>query len=631
MKFKIMNARWAKSTVLQSILAGSLYTAGIFAPSAHADVAALSVDGNKILSGGQEASFAGNSLFWSNNYWGGEKYYTAETVKWLKDDWGATLVRAAMGVEDNGGYLDDKDGNKQKVKTVVDAAIANDMYVIIDWHSHHAEDHRSEAITFFKEMAQTYGTKNNVIYEIYNEPLQISWSGKIKPYAEAVISAIREIDPDNLIIVGTPTWSQDVDVASQDPITGYDNIAYTLHFYAGTHKQSLRNKAQTALNNGIALFATEWGTVNANGDGAVNTSETNQWMTFFKNNRISHANWALNDKSEGASALNPGASPSGGWSQSDLTTSGAFVKDIIKNWNDGSPTGSSSSSSSGSSSSSSSSTSSSSSGSVNLPKKIEAENYNSAPVETTSGNSGNPTNCTYRGLGVDVSNASEGTCYIGWTAAGEKVTYNVGSANGTYNIALRTASLNAGRRISVYINNTLADTVNTEGGGWQNWKTQTISNVYIPSNAVITVEFYDGRSNLNYLNVTTAGGTSSSSSSSSTGSSSSGSSSSSSSSSSSGGGCNGYVDIPWNTRTEVNLGNNACVRVNRNLSGETLQLWDSDTNTSCDFRGTVSSVNGSGSVNVTGNYVSSSSLTGTILQFTPKAGTSCKYVKVRAY
>ena len=142
------------------------------------------------------------------------------------------------------------------------------MYVIIDWHSHHAESYRSNAIAFFQDMARTYGTRNHVIYEIYNEPLQISWSGTIKPYAQAVISAIRAIDPDNLIIVGTPSWSQDVDVAAADPIAG-TNIAYTLHFYAGTHGQFLRDKAQTALNRGVALFVTEWGSVNANGDGAV--------------------------------------------------------------------------------------------------------------------------------------------------------------------------------------------------------------------------------------------------------------------------------------------------------------------------------------------------------------------------
>ncbi|HEY7883661.1 MAG TPA: glycoside hydrolase family 5 protein [Cellvibrionaceae bacterium] len=279
-------------------------------------------------------SIAGPSLFWSTNGWGGEKYYNADAVAWVKEQWGAMLIRAAMGAQREAGhYIQQPEDNRNKVITVVDAAIASDMYVIIDWHSHHAEEHQQQAVDFFTEMATLYGEYDNVIYEIYNEPLNTtSWSNTIKPYAEAVIAAIRAVDPDNLIIVGTPTWSQDVDVASNDPITGFDNIAYALHFYAGTHTQFLRDKASTAMNNGIALFATEWGTVNANGDGDVALEETLEWMAFFKDNQISHANWALNDKDEGASVLKPGASVSGGWSDNDLTESGLLVRDIILNW-----------------------------------------------------------------------------------------------------------------------------------------------------------------------------------------------------------------------------------------------------------------------------------------------------------
>ncbi|AYH48760.1 endoglucanase [Dickeya fangzhongdai] len=291
--------------------------------NAWASVEPLSVNGNKIYAGEKAKSFAGNSLFWSNNGWGGEKFYTADTVASLKKDWKSSIVRAAMGVQESGGYLQDPAGNKAKVEKVVDAAIANDMYVIIDWHSHSAENNRSEAIRFFQEMARKYGNKPNVIYEIYNEPLQVSWSNTIKPYAEAVISAIRAIDPDNLIIVGTPSWSQNVDEASRDPING-KNIAYTLHFYAGTHGESLRNKARQALNNGIALFVTEWGAVNADGNGGVNQTETDAWVTFMRDNNISNANWALNDKNEGASTYYPDSK--------NLTESGKKVKSIIQSW-----------------------------------------------------------------------------------------------------------------------------------------------------------------------------------------------------------------------------------------------------------------------------------------------------------
>jgi len=291
----------------------------------------VTTSGNQVLFGGKQGSLAGNSFFWSNNTYGGERYYNRPTVAWLKQDWQTTIVRAAMGVEDPMGFIDDEVSNRNRAIALADAAIAEDIYVIIDWHSHRAEDNEQKAIDFFRDMARRYGDSNNVIFEIYNEPINTPWS-TIKGYAERVIQAIRSEGSDNLIIVGTPFYSQQVDEASRDPIRGFDNIAYTLHFYAGTHGEYLRDKARTALNNGIPLFVTEWGTVNANGDGAVARDETQRWMNFLAENNISHLNWAVNDKREGASVLQPNASTSGNWRDSDLTETGLFVREIIRGW-----------------------------------------------------------------------------------------------------------------------------------------------------------------------------------------------------------------------------------------------------------------------------------------------------------
>jgi len=289
----------------------------------------LQVSGNQIINkNGVPVSLAGNSFFWSNDNWGGERFYNPEVVEWLKKDWNTTIVRASMGVEDPGGYLDNKTGNKDRIKIIVDAAIEQGLYVIIDWHSHHAEDNTEEAVLFFEEMASIYGHHNNIIYEIYNEPLDISWSDTIKPYAVSVIQAIRSIDPDNIIVVGTPEWSQRVDLAAADPITGFSNIAYTLHFYTVYHHQWLRDRASEALESGIALFVTEWGSIGY----SIIDSEANKWMTWCHTNKISHCNWAVNDKEEEWSIVIPGASTSGNWSDEDLTDAGKLAKDIILNW-----------------------------------------------------------------------------------------------------------------------------------------------------------------------------------------------------------------------------------------------------------------------------------------------------------
>ncbi|OIQ41295.1 MAG: hypothetical protein BM563_01010 [Bacteroidetes bacterium MedPE-SWsnd-G1] len=287
--------------------------------------------GNKIVDKNDEAvSLAGNSFFWSNDNWGGERFYKSSTLEWLKLDWETTIVRAALGVDETGGYLDNKTSNKNRLKTIVDAAIENDVYVIIDWHSHHAENYQEEAITFFREMATTYGDFDNVIYEIYNEPLNVSWSETIKPYAEAVIKAIREIDPDNMIVVGTPEWSQRVDLAAKDPIIGYENIAYVLHFYTVHHQQWLRDIANEALNSGIPIFITEWGSIGYK----ENDPETDKWMEWCKTNNISHLNWAVNSKEEEWSIVKPNSNVNGNWSDDDLTAAGKLTRRIIRNWND---------------------------------------------------------------------------------------------------------------------------------------------------------------------------------------------------------------------------------------------------------------------------------------------------------
>lgn len=294
------------------------------------DHGALSVKGNRIVDAqGKPTKLNGVSFFWSTNGWGQEKFYNPEAVDFFAREWKVSLVRAAMGIEPKGSYYTHPEDNKARVHTLIDGAVKSGVYVIIDWHAHKAHDRPDEAVAFFAEMAKTYGHLPNVIYEIYNEPLNTAdWARDVKPYSQRVIDAIRQYDPDNLILVGSPTWSQDVDIATADPVTG-GNIAYVLHFYAGTHKQDLRDKADVALKRGYALFVSEWGTVNANGDGAPDIEETRLWQDYMRDNCLSQANWAVSDRKEGASIFKPDTSGTGPWTQEDLTPSGVIVRDYL--------------------------------------------------------------------------------------------------------------------------------------------------------------------------------------------------------------------------------------------------------------------------------------------------------------
>ena len=287
----------------------------------------LSVKGNRIVDkDGNPVILRGMSLYWSQ--WKGQ-FYNADCIKWLRDDWNCTVVRAAMAVG-SGGYLTNPEQEKQKVKTVVQAAIDLGIYVIIDWHVlGEGPKTVQQAGAFFEEMAKTYGKYPNVIYEPWNEPLNNQdWTTVIKPYHEAVIAKIRAQDPKNIIVCGTQTWSQDVDKAAQDPLKGA-NIAYTLHFYAATHKQALRDKAATALGKGIALMVTEWGTSEASGNGKLDDQETKAWFDFMNKNQLSSCNWSLADLTETSAALKPGADPKGNWAAAAISPSGKLVRDEL--------------------------------------------------------------------------------------------------------------------------------------------------------------------------------------------------------------------------------------------------------------------------------------------------------------
>lgn len=295
----------------------------------------LSIQGRSIVNEkGEIVSFAGNSFFWSNDYYKGYSFYNKEVVAWLKKDWNTTIIRIPVAADPDihDSYIYEPKPNMEKLEIMIQAAIDNDVYIIVDWHTQKAEQNEKEAILFFKEIATKYGKYPNIIYEIYNEPLKISWSDSIKPYAINVITEIRKIDPDNIIVVGTPHWSQDVDVVAQDPISGFKNIAYTLHFYAGSHHKWLLDKAQKAIDLNLPIIVTEWGTVNADGDGVINYEWVAKWMEFMKANNLTHCNWSVHDKAEGASILQHQANVNGNWEEDDLTETGKLVKSYILNW-----------------------------------------------------------------------------------------------------------------------------------------------------------------------------------------------------------------------------------------------------------------------------------------------------------
>lgn len=276
---------------------------------------------------GQPVVLRGMSYGW-HNWW--PRFYNAGTVSWLKKDWGCNVVRAAMGVEPDGGYIKAPAWSKERIKAVIDAAIEEGIYVIVDWHSHNIK--QEEAKQFFTEIATTYGKQPNIIYEIFNEPERQSWAD-VKAYSIELIKTIRAIDPDNIILVGSPHWDQDIHLVADDPIKGYNNLMYTLHFYAATHKQSLRDRGDYAIKKELPVFISESAGMEATGNGSLNEQEWNEWITWAEKNRISWITWSVSDKDETCSVLLPTASSTGNWTDKDLKPSGLKARELIRKYN----------------------------------------------------------------------------------------------------------------------------------------------------------------------------------------------------------------------------------------------------------------------------------------------------------
>lgn len=261
------------------------------------------------------------------------EFVNESAFKTLRDDWNTNVVRLAMYVDEWGNgqcYMGNKSGSLELLEKGVDICIKLDMYVIIDWHVLNPGDpskYTNEAKSFFEKVSKRYAKYPNVIYEICNEPNGgASWSGNIKPYAEKIIPVIRKNAPNSVIIVGTPTWSQEIDKPLSDPLS-YKNVMYAFHFYAATHA-GLRSNVENCVAQGLPVFVSEFGTCDASGGGANDFNETQKWLSYFDKQGISYCNWSICNKDETCSVLRPGTSANGNWSESDLTENGKWMR----NW-----------------------------------------------------------------------------------------------------------------------------------------------------------------------------------------------------------------------------------------------------------------------------------------------------------
>ena len=262
------------------------------------------------------------------------QYINYDSFRTLRDDWNTNCIRLAMYTAEYGGYCagGDKEQLKQLVRDGVSYATELGMYVIVDWHilsDCDPNQNKDEAIAFFREMSEAFADNDNVLYEICNEPNSgTSWDS-IKSYAEEVIPVIREQKPDAVILVGTPTWSQEIDKAATSPLT-FDNVMYTLHFYAGTHKDDLRNRLETCAQNNLPVFVSEFGMCDASGNGANDFDSTTKWLDLLNKYQISFCCWNLANKDESSSVFKAASTALSDWTDEDFNESGRWIRDYFR-------------------------------------------------------------------------------------------------------------------------------------------------------------------------------------------------------------------------------------------------------------------------------------------------------------
>jgi endoglucanase len=289
----------------------------------------LSVQGTQLVDKNNNPIVLRGLSFGWHSLW--PRFYNEKAVSWLKKDFNCNIVRAAMGVElGDLSYINNPQFAKEKVEAVVNGAIKSDIYVIIDWHSHNVN--LKEAKQFFAEMSKKYAKYPNIIYEVFNEPDHETW-WEVKNYSEEIIRVIRENDPNNIILVGCPHWDQDINLPAEDPITGYSNIMYTMHFYAATHGKELRDRTDAAIKNGLPVFVSESAGMEASGDGPLNYKAWQEYIDWMEAKKISWITWSVSDKDETCSILKKTANSEGKWKDEDLKESGIKVREYLRKYN----------------------------------------------------------------------------------------------------------------------------------------------------------------------------------------------------------------------------------------------------------------------------------------------------------
>lgn len=288
----------------------------------------LNVDGTKIKNEkGETIQLVGVSSHAIQWY---SSIISPENIKTLKEDWGINAIRLAVYTQVDGQLVHEERQNK-RIMELIDFAIAEDIYVILDWHvleEKNPNKYKYEAKQFFDEFSKKYANTPNLIYEICNEPNggTVEWNKDVKPYAEDIIEIIRKNSEKSLIIVGTPGWCKDFSQV-KDNLLEDKNVLYAYHLYSGA-KETKISDLEELIQAGIPIFVSEWGITDNTGTGEIYIESANKWVEVLNKNNISWIMWSFSHKDE-ATAILDYRYYIGEPIEEYLTQTGEYTKEII--------------------------------------------------------------------------------------------------------------------------------------------------------------------------------------------------------------------------------------------------------------------------------------------------------------
>ena len=250
------------------------------------------------------------------------EYISENLFRRIAAEWNCNMIRIAMYSVD---YCNEKlhEDNLDLMRKGIEAAIAADVYVLVDWHilnDGNPNDNLDRAITFFDRIASSYPGDPAVLYEVCNEPNGVNWSDVLQ-YGYAIVPVIRQYSPEAVVVLGTPDYCADLSGPLDQP-PPWENCLCAWHWYAGEHGS--RRMLEKALEAGLPVMVSEWG-VGKNAAGEPALEQGREFAAWLNEKGVSWCAWSLCNKDEVYSVLRPDCKKLSGWTSEDLSPVGALV------------------------------------------------------------------------------------------------------------------------------------------------------------------------------------------------------------------------------------------------------------------------------------------------------------------